>query len=607
MTGVRGALLGAIGLWAGAAHAATTVKASSEGTDREGGKHPAALVADGELQTAWVEGAERDGVGEWIELRFDKPVEVRTISLWGGDFRKGERSAKESGRPKFVTVTLETDAGPVTAEGTFPDIRERGIQRVDVEISGIAKSVRVTIDDVYAGFLGSDTYLAEIAVNFGEADGPGMAGLRTWMASPAGTKAADAHKTKVVGLFDTIDQSEFGDRDSLQMLMDYASNGAPWVQERARKDVPAGWRVQAIPPDEVAVEALLKLRDANAIPALTMAALRMGGKEQRALLSKVSYFEAWVELQGGPRRNLPTWGDEGWEKGALRGFGEPLAAALGGYGDLYVADVANHRVTVFGPDGVTRATWGLGKPNVTDTWFSGKRRHYVAGAEASTSDGGFTNPIDVAVLPGRSGEQIVVLDGLGKLQWFDEQGTVTRSVVVPGLRKLPTGIGGVGHLVVLKGKIAVVWDDEVVVVDLEGAELARFEIPEGSPIVAEALPGNKLLFGFRDEAVMYGADGFRHSTVLDSNSLPRGYEAYDLSFDEKKKLWAVTDNGWAVKFKRPGVVDWKVRWSDRSVDVPRFAVQDDMLFITADGRVVKVDALELKARAELADAPETGE
>jgi hypothetical protein len=589
-------------LLAGAAQAAT-VKASSEATDEDKVRHTAALAFDGELQTAWAEGEMGSGEGAWIELRFDKPVDVRTISLWAGDLRKGDRSAKESPRPKLVTVTLETDAGPVAVQDALPDLADRGIQRKDIAIEGTAKAVRITIDETFGGFLTNDCYLAEVSVNFHERDTGPVATVRSWLETDGAKKSAEKHRDAVIALFDKIDQSEFGDRDAFFQLVDWAANGAPWVQDKVKKEVPQGFRVQALPPDDVAVEALLKLKDPNAIPGLTMAALRLSGKEQRALLSKVSYFEAWSDLNGGPRRSIPTWGDPGWERGALQGLGEPLAVGQGVYGDLYIADVANHRVSIFAPDGTTRTVWGAGKPTVTDTWFDGTRAWYVAGAEPTTEPGGFVSPVDVAVLQGKDDDELVVLDARGRVQWFGPDGAVLRSWQVKSEHKLRDGVGGEGHLLVMGADVVVVWGDEVVRFNRAGEEQGRWEIEDGAPIAVEPLPGSKLLLGFRTEAVMYSLDGFRHGVVIDNDDLPRGFEAYDLASDDKRKLWAVTDNGWAVKFKKPGKVDWQVRWSERSVDMPRFVVHDGMLYIVAEDKIKQVDALELKAKA---DAGEDG-
>lgn len=589
----------------GTAQAGNTVKASSEATGEEDKvRHTAALAFDGELQTAWAEGDMGSGEGSWIELKFDKPTEVHTISVWGGDLRKGERSAKESPRPRLVTVTLETDAGPVTVQDALADVREKGIQRKDIKIEGVAKSVRITIDEVFPGFITNDCFLSEVAVNFTEREVGPVATIKTWLETDAAKKAHEKHKAEVIALFDRVDTAEFGDDEAFNTLVDWAANGAPWVQAKVKSEVPLGWRVQSLPPDDLAVEALLKLKDANAIPALTMAALRLAGRDQRALMSKVAYFEAWSDLNGGPRRNLPTWGDPGWEKGALQGFEEPLAVGQGVYGDLYIADVANNRISIFNPDGTLRAVWGSGKPNVTDTWFSGSRRYYVAGAEAVKTEGGFTNPVDVVVLPGKETDGLVVLDALGRVQEFDASGQVVRGWTAKPTKPIAGGVGGAGHLLKVKDAWVVIANDEAMVFDAAGEETGRWEIEDGDPIAAEALPNGQLLLAFRREAVTYSLDGFRHGVTLPTESLPKGFEAYDLASDEKHKLWAVTDNGWAVKFKKPGKVDFSVRWSERSVNVLRFVVHDGMLYIVAEGTIRKVDALELKAQAEAAGSEE---
>ena len=74
----------------------------------------------------------------------------------------------------------------------------------------------------------------------------------------------------------------------------------------------------------------------------------------------------------------------------------------------------------------------------------------------------------------------------------------------------------------------------------------------------------------------------------------------DVTLDDRKKLWAVTDTGWAIKYKKPGKVDWKVRISDVDLVRPRIAVLDNFVYVVERDRVIKVDALELKRKAELA-------
>lgn len=593
----QGCLLAALALaspaWAG-------VKASSELIDTEKVRHGADKAFDGLLTTGWAEGVMGVGEGSWIELRFERPMEVESVSIWPGDLSRGDRSLRENGRPHTVTVSLLVEGEPVTAEARIRDGAEHGEQRVDVPIVGKAAGIRVTLDQAYAGFLRSDTYLAEIAVNFVAGAHPAPAKLDAWRASPAGEKAAAAHKDAVITNFDRIDSAEFGDRDALQELMAWAADGAPYLRERVVREVAAGFRVQALPPDEVAIEALLKLKDANAIPAIQLASLRSTGAEEKRLKATGAYFEAWAELNGGGRRSLPTWGVEGWEKGALRTFGEPAGMLRMADGTLYIADVANHRVSVFdGEEGRALATWGGGEASVTDVWFGGRRRPYVTGREPGKKVGSFTNPVDVALLSTKTAEQIVVLDALGRVQVMDLSGKVQAHWKVEAeMKAAASGAGGAAHLLVSKGQIVVIWGNEGRVYDPVGEETARWTLEDGAPIDATVLKNGKLALAFRDTLVAYGTDGFRHATLLTKEDLPGGYEGWAVEVDEKGRLWTLTDNGWAIKWKKPGVEDFRVRWTEIGTTFPRFDVDQDVLWVVHDGQIERIDAQEVRAAAQ---------
>lgn len=589
---------------------AGAVSASSELPANDSGRHGASAAFDGLLSTAWAEGEMGVGEGSWIELRLDSVTEIRSISVWPGDLSNGERSLKENGRPHTITVTF--DGAPYDPEDpTAPLIRlrdgaEHGIQRVDLMLDTPvkARTVRFHIAQAYAGYIRNDTYVAEIALNLDAETNAKSSRLDAWLASSAGEKAKAKHREEVIELFDRVDTAEFGDRDALRTIMNYATDGAPYLRDRVARDVPYGFRVGALPPDEVAIQALLKLKDANAIPALTQAALRLSGVAQRKLLARVAYFEAFAELNNGGRRNLATWGVEGWEKGALRPLGEPMGIALGVYGDLYVGDVGNHRVQVFDQDGRSRATWGLGSATVSDVWFSGRRAPYVSGNEASAKPGGFTNPVDVDVLSGREADEVYVLDALGRVQVMSDKGEVLRAWKLDTATGSSAGIGGAAHLVLVRGKVVVLWGSEAFVYSPTGTLEAQWTIEEGAPLTAVGLKNGRLALGFRRSASMYGLDGFRFSEIIGSDDLPLGYEAWSLGVDEKGKLWVVTDHGFALKFKKPGKVDYSVRFSEVGVPTPRFAVLDDMLYVVSAGTIHPVDALEIKQAAEEAAAEE---
>lgn len=590
-------------LLAPAVAGAATIKASSELEERDGTRHPAALAFDGLLSTAWAEGDPGTGEGSWLRLDLDRVTDIQSVSLWPGDLRRGERSLKENGRPHTVTIQL-LDGKDVVAEQQVRvrDGAEHGPQRIDVALVGKARSVLVRIDQAYAGYVQNDLYLSEVALNLVAGEPADASRLTAWLASAAGVKAKARQEEEVVALFDRVVSAEFGDREALDLLTDQAGDGAPFLRSRVISDVPAGFRVAALPPDETAVQALLKLRDPNAIPALKRAALRSVGAEAARLEAYVSYYEAFAELKGGGRRSLPLWGTEGWEKGALRSFGEPMGTDLGEDGSIYVTDVANHRIQVFSPEGTVLRSFGRGEPGITDAWFQGKRRHYVAGREPSTKAGGLSTPLDLDVIKGSAGDEVLVVDALGRVQWFDAEGEVLKSWKVRGELAPVPGVGGAAYIRQVKRNVVVIWGNEAIVFDADGNETARWTIEGGAPLSVVVQRNGRLLLGFRSEAASFGLDGYRFGTVLDDEDLPLGREAWDMVLDDKGKLWVVTDNGWAVKFKAPGREDYRVKWVDVGVVSPRAAVREDILTVSASGRIRRLDALQTKLDAEAAEA-----
>lgn len=578
--------------------------ASSELRDDDGTRGASAAF-DGLLQSGWAEGELGNGEGSWIELRFDQRTDVRSISVWPGDLSNGKRSLREHGRPKRITVILDTAEGEVTREVRLNDPAERGPFRQDIPIEGSATGVKIVVDEAYGGFLRNDTYIAEVAVNFAAGEAPAaVERFRTWLTSSGAERAAAQDREQVVALFDAIAAEQFGDLEKLHQIMDRAGDGAPFARREVTRQVPAGYRIQALPPDEVALEAILKLKDPNAIPALERAALRSTGAVERELIARVEMFYAYEDLLGGPNRNLPLWGSSGWERGALRSFGEPMPVAMDDEDRIYVTDVANHRIQRFRPDGtVDKVIAGGGEPEISNAWFHVGRPWYAAGSPPSDAEGQLKVPVALTLIPGKDSDTIAVLDVTGRVQLFDEAGRYLRGWNVEAEGPISPGVGGEAVLLHSRGRIITIWGNEGIVHTTNGEEVARWTIEDGVPTGALVLKNGKLLFAIRDRLVMYTADGYRLGLVL--GDLPEGgYEAWDIALDERGRLWAVTDTGWAYKYKKPGVLDYAVRFATEGIQSPRFVVREDRLFITTNDRILRVDALELKAAAEQAEAGE---
>ncbi len=573
---------------------AGTITASST-ADTEWGKTPAALAADGLLSTSWHEGASGDGKGEWLELDLGKATAIQSISIWPGDMRQGKRSFRESGRPQQIRVLV--DGKQVGDAVRLLD----QMQRLDIPMSANGRKIRIVIDEAYGGLVYSHTAIAEVAVNFPDL-GAASAGWQAWLQSPAAQKAQEKFEAELQAQYAAYKQAEFGDRAALAWILEAVAEGEPHVRQEAQRRIEVGYRAQAIHSSAKAQEAARKLKDANAIPAFEMAMLRAVGQERVALADMVEIFYAYQELIGNRGKQAPPFGESGYWKGALRGFGEPLAIERDPQGNLYVADIGNSRVQRFGESGLVNRTWGAGEEEITEAWFQKGRPYYPSGNTPGEEPTAFWNPVDVELLPAKDGTGMAVLDARGQVRVFDASGALTASFTASTDGKPTPKVGGTSHLAWFpkRQRLLVLIGDEAVLYDLQGNEQGRWETRRGSPNAVEVYKGSVLLLGFRDEVWRYTMDGFPHSVLINREQLGKGYEQYDLSVDEAGRLWALTDDGVAHKFKKPGKLDFQIKVADYSLQVPRFAVAQGILWYTNDDRIVQVDAEQKRLDAETA-------
>lgn len=571
---------------------AGTINASST-ADTEWGRTPAALAADGQLSTSWHEGAEGDGENEWLELDLGKATAITSLSLWPGDMRQGKRSFRESGRPRQVRVMV--DGKQVGDAIRLLD----QMQRLDIPLTANGRKIRIVIDEAYPGMVYNHTAIAEVAVNFPDM-GAAAAGWQSWLSSAAAAKAHEKFEAELQEKYAAYKAAEFGDRDALAWILDSVAEGEPHVRQEALRRVDVGYRAQAIRSSERAQEAARKLKDANAIPAFEMAMLRSVGEERVMLADTVEIFYAYQELIGNKGRQAPPWGESGYWKGALRSFGEPLAIERDVDGNLIVADIGNNRVQRYGENGLVNRVWGGTEPEITEAWFSSGRPFYASGAEPGKEGGAFWNPLDVEVIPGKDGTGLAILDSLGRVQILDAAGNQTAAWTVSSEDKLAPKLGGQGHLAWFpkKGRLLVIMAEEGVIYDLAGTEHGRWKSKQGVPNAVEVYKGSILLMAFRDQVWRYTMDGYAHSVLMDASVLGKGFEDLDLSVDQDGRLWALTDDGVAHKFKKPGKPEFQVRVAGYSLSAPRFAVYDGVIWYTHDDSIVTVDAVQKQLDAE---------
>lgn len=580
-------LLLAAALTTPAAQAAGKATAPTFATDADG-KHTADLAFDGLLTTGWAEGGVGPGEGSWLELDLGATTKIEAVSIWPGNLKDGASSYKEYSRPKTIRVLV--DGAP---QGEPLRLQDE-MQRKDIDLGGVSgKVVRIEVQEAYEGGVFADMYIAELAVNFNEGErGRAVEKVDAWRTSAEGKRLDTAFEAQVMAAYE-VHKKDSDDRDSMAFLMSAAGDGPEYLRKKVTSLVPIGYRAQAIVADAKAMEAIRKLKDPNGIPGLEMAALRALGREKKDIQEIVEIFYAYADILGGGRRNIPPWGTTGWEPGAFQSYGEPLALEVDPYGQVYVADTGNNRVQRLNTEGVADQQWGA-KSDVTNRWFSSTRKWYAGGAAAGEEAGSFVNPIDIELIPGKDGNQFAVLDAVGRVQLFDEQGRVLIGWTVRSDGGLEPRIGGSGYLAWVEGKKQLVAfvGDMAATYTLDSEEVSRWTVKDGTPNAVEAGDDGKLYLVFGDKLITYNPDGFRYGTVGDPKDWGEGFEDVDVTKDEKGQLWILTDTGWVYAYKKPGKVDWKVQVSEVPLEHPRIAVIQGLVFYTDRDRVVRVDALQ---------------
>lgn len=570
------------------AHAAT-IRASSQHRDATE-LHSASKAVDGLFDTAWAEDGD-SAEGQWVELDLGRSTRITNLTVWPGNLKKGAKSFREYSRPRTLIVTIDGQD-----KGVRPIIFENKMSRVEVPMDVTGRRVRLTIQDTYEGIVFSSTHIAEIAINFPAGD---LRRMDRYLNSSEGQRQDTRFIEKLEDAYGRIKAAEFGDKDAFQFIADAVINGAPYVRSHLNSLVSIGYRAQAVPVHAKAHKALRNLKDANAIPAFELAALRATGRQEVVISEIVGLLKAYQEMIGTQHMNVMAWGETGWGLGALRGFGEPLGLDMGREGRIYVADTGNNRVQRFDIEGRGERQWGPAADLAND-WFTGQRQWYVSGAKPGVAVGAFTNPVDVTVIPGKEGDGFAVLDATGRVQIFDHEGQATVSWNLSLGNKPQPNLGGEAYLMyVAKKKLLVaVFQNEAAVHNLNGDEIGRWRIKDGTPSTAEVSAQGQLLFGYGNQVIQYNPDGFRYGTVITNEQLGVGHEEFDMALDEKNKLWVLTDSGNLVKFKRPGVVDFAIKAVDRPLKHPRIAVRDGIVFFLSDDRIEQVDALQVKMDAE---------
>lgn len=122
-------------------------------------------TVDGDLSTAWSEGVEGDGIGQFIRYGFDKQIMLKGIKIVGG-YNKTAQIFSANNRLKKIRLTFDDGS---SADFTLKDSPEW--QYVDFPKAIKTSNLTLTILEVYPGVKYKDTAFSDIQFLYEEKEG----------------------------------------------------------------------------------------------------------------------------------------------------------------------------------------------------------------------------------------------------------------------------------------------------------------------------------------------------------------------------------------------------------------------------------------------------
>lgn len=114
-------------------------------------------------KTAWCEGRQGNGVGEWFEFQIKPGATLKSIVLFNG-YQKSKKAFRENARAR--NVTIQTDSG-LRILVPLKDVM--GGQTIKFQNWHELKRIRVTINNVYSGSKYSDLCISGLKIDFEQA------------------------------------------------------------------------------------------------------------------------------------------------------------------------------------------------------------------------------------------------------------------------------------------------------------------------------------------------------------------------------------------------------------------------------------------------------
>ena len=129
--------------------------ASSVLSSQQGTPYGPKAIGDSDNQTAWVEGVKGTGAGQWLELRYEYPQQIKTLFIVNG-YAKDKQTFQNNSRIKQARISTQDGLNyTVTLNDTDKS------QTITLPRWVHTDKIRLTIESTYPGKKYTDTAISE--------------------------------------------------------------------------------------------------------------------------------------------------------------------------------------------------------------------------------------------------------------------------------------------------------------------------------------------------------------------------------------------------------------------------------------------------------------
>jgi hypothetical protein len=231
-----------------------------------------------------------------------------------------------------------------------------------------------------------------------------------------------------------------------------------------------------------------------------------------------------------------------------------------------------------------------GEKAIVTSWFGDESEPYASASKEGREPGQFMQPMFVCV---GNYDNVMVIDADLRVQTFDPDGKPIAQWQIETRWRPRSGAGNATPIITwLDDDFYIIVRDEVWTYTAEGEKKNQYNLEGGKVQAGVIAAKGKLLIrhvGSREITEYKPEDGFKQGRWMKKDVPDDGSEDWDLATDEKDGLYVVTDAGKVYHFNKRGKFLGEIPVFENPKDMPRIAVFDTLIFVSAKDKITRYE------------------